>query len=89
MSDYTKQATDLLDGFVKRLERERDEARALVREFYLACVYLDKAIPVYGATNTERIRIAADEIIRLRAALEKQGALPKPEEIRTPAEAQW
>lgn len=37
---------------------------------YRACVYLDKAVPVEGRDNIERIRFAADEIVRLRAALE-------------------
>lgn len=47
------------------IKRQRD----MLQEFYLACVYLDKAIPVYGRTNAERIRAAADEIVALRARL--------------------
>lgn len=47
-------------------------------EFFRACVYLDKAIPVYGyPTNADRIRAATDEILRLRAELAKR---PPPSE---------
>lgn len=48
------------------MDNEADWA-AFGRECFSACAYLDKAVPVQGRTNVERIRFAADEILRLRA----------------------
>jgi chromosome segregation ATPase len=49
---------------IERLKEWSDAASA-------ACCYLDKAVPVLGRTNDERIRFAADEMLALRARLEE------------------
>lgn len=60
---------DDIDALVAEVRRQRE----MLNAFYLVCVHLDKAVPVFGMTNTERIRAAADEIVRLRADIERIG----------------
>lgn len=60
------------DAELERLRGEMGQIKDRIEfadAMFSACCYLDRAVPVFGRANPDRVRFAADEIIRLRGEL--------------------